>query len=196
MRPALAIGVLLALLAGAPVPAQSLSSGTDRMAIFRAQTEMLDSRAGRYKSGKIRQKPPQSPSQVAPNQVRYTGKYRGPYLEMARAAARRNGVPEGIFLKLVQRESGWNAAARSSKGALGLAQLMPATARDLNVKPTDPYQNLDGGARYLAQQYRRFGTWPLALAAYNAGPGAVLKYGGVPPYKETRAYVTAILGRL
>ena len=104
-------------------------------------------------------------------------------------------MPEDLFLRLVQQESGWNPKARSHKGALGLAQLMPATARTLRVDPRDPAQNLDGGARYLAAQYRQFGSWRLALAAYNAGPQAVTKYGGVPPYKETQGYVRAILGR-
>lgn len=98
-------------------------------------------------------------------------------------------------MNLVTRESGWNPGAVSHKGAIGLAQLMPDTARLLRVDPNDPIQNLDGGARYLAQQYRAFGDWRLALAAYNAGPGAVQKHGGVPPYAETAAYVTAILGQ-
>ena len=71
---------------------------------------------------------------------------------------------------------------------------MPATARRLGVDPFDPYQNLDGGARYLRQQYEEFGTWRLALAAYNAGPGAVQRYGGVPPYRETRNYVRVVWG--
>jgi soluble lytic murein transglycosylase-like protein len=71
---------------------------------------------------------------------------------------------------------------------------MPQTARRLGVDPRDPQQNLEGGARYLAAQYRKFGSWRLALAAYNAGPGAVEKHGGVPPYNETRNYVRVILG--
>ena len=82
----------------------------------------------------------------------------------------------------------------SSAGAIGLAQLMPDTAVLLGVDPQDSHANLDGGARYLAQQYRRFGNWPHALAAYNAGPEAVVAYGGIPPFAETQAYVVAILG--
>ncbi len=119
---------------------------------------------------------------------------RSPYLGMARAAAMRHGIPSDIFLKLVTRESNWNPKARSHKGAMGLAQLMPGTARALGVRNAwDPAQNLDGGARYLSQQYRKFRNWRLALAAYNAGPGAVEKYNGVPPFRETQAYVQAIL---
>ncbi len=72
---------------------------------------------------------------------------------------------------------------------------MPGTAQLLRVNPHDPKQNLEGGARYLSQQYRKFGNWRLALAAYNAGPGAVERYRGVPPYRETQNYVRAILGR-
>ena len=114
---------------------------------------------------------------------------------MARAAARRHHVPEDLFLRLVRTESNFRPAAKSTKGAIGLAQLMPHTARVLGVNPHDPGQNLEGGARYLSQQYRRFGDWRLALAAYNAGPEAVERYRGVPPYAETQHYVKAILGR-
>jgi soluble lytic murein transglycosylase-like protein len=119
----------------------------------------------------------------------------GQYQQMAREAARRYGVPEDLFLRLVHTESRFHPTARSSKGAIGLAQLMPGTAQSLGVNPRDPRQNLDGGARYLSQQYRRFGNWRHALAAYNAGPQAVQKYKGVPPYRETQNYVRKILGR-
>jgi soluble lytic murein transglycosylase-like protein len=119
----------------------------------------------------------------------------GVYQDMARAAARRHNIPEDLFLRLVRTESGFRPTAKSTKGAIGLAQLMPHTASHLGVNPHDPGQNLDGGARYLSQQYRRFGDWRLALAAYNAGPEAVERYRGVPPYAETQNYVKAILGR-
>ena len=125
---------------------------------------------------------------------RYVGAYRGENLEMARQAARRHGIPEDLFLRLIQQESNWYPTAKSHKGALGLAQLMPKTAESLGVNPHVPTENLSGGAKYLSQQYRTFGSWRLALAAYNAGPQAVRKYGGVPPYKETRNYVRRILG--
>ncbi|PVM83342.1 lytic transglycosylase [Caulobacter radicis] len=95
------------------------------------------------------------------------------------------------------RESRFKPTARSRKGAMGVMQLMPATARDLGVDPSDMAQNVRGGAMYLRQMLTRFGgDVKLALAAYNAGPGAVLKHGGVPPYAETQAYVTSILGRM
>lgn len=119
----------------------------------------------------------------------------GVFTEMARAAARLHDVPEELFLRLVGTESNFRPGARSRKGAIGLAQLMPTTAARLGVNPHDPRQNLEGGARYLRLQYQKFGDWRLALAAYNAGPAAVEKYRGVPPYAETRNYVRLILGR-
>jgi soluble lytic murein transglycosylase-like protein len=141
---------------------------------------------------------PRRPSRIAETDdwaiPRYSGS-NGQYQEMARAAARRHNVPEDLFLRLVRQESNFHPAAVSSKGAIGLAQLMPGTARLLRVNPHDPRQNLEGGARYLSMQYRKFGDWRLALAAYNAGPGAVEKYRGVPPYAETQQYVRKILGR-
>lgn len=108
--------------------------------------------------------------------------------------AQEEGVDPDLFLRLIQQESSWNPAARSSAGAYGFAQLMPGTAADLGVDPTDPLQNLRGGARYLRQQLDTFGDIRLALAAYNAGPGNVRKYGGVPPFRETQNYVSKILG--
>jgi soluble lytic murein transglycosylase-like protein len=124
----------------------------------------------------------------------YAGRTDSPFIEVARGAALRHGVPADLFLRLVQQESGWNVGALSHKGAIGLAQLMPDTARLLGVDPHDPQQNLEGGARYLRTQFDTFGTWDLALAAYNAGPGAVIQHGGIPPYAETRGYVAAIWG--
>ncbi len=98
-----------------------------------------------------------------------------------------------LFTELVRAESAFNPRALSPKGAQGLGQLMPATARTLGVTdPWDPVQNLDGAARYLCAQLERFGDARLALAAYNAGPHRVVQYGGVPPYRETRAYVAKI----
>jgi soluble lytic murein transglycosylase-like protein len=89
-------------------------------------------------------------------------------------------------------ESRYCIDAVSPKGALGLGQLMPGTALELGVDPLDPAQNLSGAARYLRRQYDTFGEWDLALAAYNAGPGAVRRYGGVPPYAETEHYIQEV----
>ena len=111
------------------------------------------------------------------------------------AAATSNGVDPALLKGLVQQESGFDPNARSGAGAVGLTQLMPSTAAALGVTdPTDPAQSLQGGARYLRDQLDRFGgDERLALAAYNAGPGAVAKYGGVPPYAETQGYVNKVL---
>lgn len=108
---------------------------------------------------------------------------------------REYGLPSGIVDAVIYQESRGRMNAVSPKGALGLMQLMPGTAAQLGVNPYDADQNIRGGARYLRQQIDRFGSIPLALAAYNAGPGAVLRYGGIPPYRETQNYVTTILGR-
>ena len=116
------------------------------------------------------------------------------YRAMATQIAQQEGVPVDLFLRMIGQESAWNANAVSPKGASGLAQLMPGTARELGVDPSDPIQNMTGGARYLRQQLDTFGRPDLALAAYNAGPGAVKKHGGIPPYQETQNYVRKILG--
>ncbi|KAA0921050.1 lytic transglycosylase domain-containing protein [Aquicoccus porphyridii] len=175
--------------------AADILSTKSRSTLFKSQTKVLDTRAKSQYNASVRLQPP---SVVTPSKwgdaKDYSGTYKGPYLAMARDAARRHGVPEDLFLRLVQQESGWKVKALSHKGAIGLAQLMPGTARALRVNPHDPYENLDGGARYLMAQYREFGSWRLALAAYNAGPEAVKKHGGVPPYKETRNYVKVIWG--
>ncbi len=115
------------------------------------------------------------------------------YYQMAIRMAEHYDIPKQLFFNLVTAESNWDAAIVSPRGAIGLAQLMPGTAEELGVDPWDALENLDGGARYLSQQYARFGTWELALAAYNAGPGAVTRFDGIPPYAETEEYVTKIL---
>ncbi len=117
----------------------------------------------------------------------------GSYYQMAIRMAEEYDIPKQLFFNLVTAESNWDPVIVSPRGAIGLAQLMPGTAEELGVDPWDALENLDGGARYLAQQYRRFGTWELALAAYNAGPGTVARYDGIPPYAETEEYVKKIL---
>jgi soluble lytic murein transglycosylase-like protein len=113
-------------------------------------------------------------------------------------AAARYGISSALVDAVAWQESRYNNNARSPVGAIGVMQLMPGTARNLGVTdPTDLRQNITGGAAYLRAQLDRFGnSIPLALAAYNAGPGAVQRYGGIPPYRETRNYVRQIMNRL
>ena len=117
-----------------------------------------------------------------------------PYGAEITAAARKHGIDPALLAGLVRQESNFNPTAGSPAGARGLTQLMPGTAAGLGVTDvTDPVQSLDGGARYLAQQLAAFGgDVTKALAAYNAGPGAVQRHGGVPPYAETQAYVQKV----
>jgi len=170
-------------------------SGTSRSAIFKSQTRLLDGRLAKQYDASIKLTPKGKDAAGGDETVpAFRGNYRGEYLEVAKTVARKHGVPEDLFLRLVQQESGWNPGAVSHKGATGLAQLMPGTAAKLGVDIADPEENLEGGARYLREMYDKFGTWRLALAAYNAGPGAVEEHGGIPPYDETEIYVAAILG--
>ena len=111
------------------------------------------------------------------------------------AHAVRHGLSPSLLRAVAWQESRGRPAALSRKGALGVMQLMPGTAAAMGVDPRDPDDNLRGGALYLRRQLDRFGSVPLALAAYNAGPGAVARFGGVPPFRETRAYVAAIMAR-
>ena len=194
--------LVLSLPAAAPVQAQEpliFQGKKNRNAIFKSQTALLDGKlAGQY-SGSIKLTPEYKSGKVALGEdktvvPKFRGSYKGKYLATAKALAAKHGIPEDLFLRLVQQESGWNPGAVSVKGATGLAQLMPGTAKKLGVDINDPEQNLEGGARYLRMMYDKFGSWKLALAAYNAGPGAVEKHGGVPPYAETKGYVKAILG--
>lgn len=195
-----AFGSLIAVWAVLPVEgarAEGLTlsgSGVSRMAIFEKQKNLLEGRLSKQYSGSERLRPKSETDEDDARLPAFRGSYKGEFLEVAKAAARKHNIPEDLFLRLVQQESGWNAGAVSPKGATGLAQLMPDTARLLRVDINDPIENLEGGARYLRMMYDKFGSWRLALAAYNAGPGAVEEHEGIPPYAETENYVKAILG--
>lgn len=181
---------------GAMAEALNLTGSTkSRTALFKSQAKLLDEKLAKQYSNSVKLTPngKKKSAESTEDVPAYAGSYKGQYLEVAKAAARAHNVPEDLFLRLVQQESGWNPVAVSSKGATGLAQLMPGTAAKLGVDINDPAENLDGGARYLRMMYDKFGSWKLALAAYNAGPGAVDAHDGVPPYEETLNYVAVIL---
>lgn len=116
-----------------------------------------------------------------------------PLIEKASA---KYGVDSALVKSVIKAESGFRNEAVSRVGARGLMQLMPGTARALGVDPTDPEQNIDGGTKYLKHLIDKFGSVKLAVAAYNAGPGSVTRYGGVPPYAETQRYVEKVLGSM
>jgi len=183
------LAALATLFGAVPTPAQVLEIQPDGGVVrYDAPTQFLGSGARRIEAG----------TSVAPN--------RGPVglaapstatAQAIRDAAARHQVSERLVAAVAWRESGFNPAAVSPKGARGVMQLMPGTARALGVDPFNPAANIDGGADYLARLLRRFdGDQAKALAAYNAGPNAVDRYGGVPPYAETVAYVGAVMRRL
>ena len=171
----------LGLAAGAPAAAQVLEIADDG-------TVTTHSGPGLYSSEGVQPILPPAPAVVAATPAEVVA--------AIRESATRHSVSPALVEAVAWQESRFNQAAVSQKGAQGVMQLMPGTASDLGVDPGDLKSNIDGGVAYLAQQMRRFGDVSLALAAYNAGPEAVARWGGVPPYAETRNYVRAILGRL
>lgn len=171
MLRAATIGALL-LACAAPATAQVFEVGADGVARDVAAASL------------------QRPAAAKPTPVR-------PFGEAVDRAAARYGLAPELLDALARQESGYRPGALSPKGAIGVMQLMPGTARALGVDPRDPTANILGGAAYLRAQLDRFdGRVDLALAAYNAGPGAVARHGGVPPYRETQGYVVANLARL
>ncbi len=135
------------------------------------------------------------PSVLSPSNPAYKGLSEGRFEEMIRSTAVKYGVDPTLVKAIVKAESDFDPAAVSKKGATGLMQLMPATASRMGVKDIhDPADNVEGGIKYLSSLLQMF-NWqvPLAVAAYNAGENAVLRYGDIPPYSETRTYVKRVL---
>jgi soluble lytic murein transglycosylase-like protein len=118
-----------------------------------------------------------------------------PYADLFSRAASRHGVDASLLAAMASQESSFNASAVSPAGAQGLMQFMPGTAKGLGVNPLDPSSAIDGAARYLSQLTQQFGSTELGLAAYNAGPGTVSRYGGIPPFAETQNYVRAVMSK-
>jgi hypothetical protein len=118
-----------------------------------------------------------------------------PYADLFSRAANRYGVDASLLAAMASQESGFDSQAVSPAGAQGLMQFMPATAKGLGVNPMDPTSAIDGAARYLSDLTKQFGSADLALAAYNAGPGTVSRYGGIPPYSETQNYVRSVMSK-
>ena len=186
---------LLLVIATTGVPTIVMAAdgvSANRLPSFNDQRSLLDKRAKSQSSRAVAIPEATIIIPGTPAALAAAGVPNSPFLETARREAARNNIPEELFLRLINVESGWNPAALSPKGAMGLAQLMPGTARLLRVDAGDPPENLAGGARYLRMMYDRFGNWPLALAAYNAGPEAVAQYGGIPPFEEAQNYVKRI----
>lgn len=137
------------------------------------------------------------PDLIIADPSRHTVNIPPQYAAKVQELAARFDLSPTLIEALVWQESRWQANARSPVGARGLAQLMPGTAREMGVNPDDPFANLEGGARYLRQQLDRFdGDLEKALAAYNAGPGRVIRANGIPRIRETQNYVVSIIGRL
>jgi soluble lytic murein transglycosylase-like protein len=118
------------------------------------------------------------------------------YDDIIKRVAAKYGVDEDLVHAVIQAESDYDPKCRSSAGAMGLMQIMPETAKDYGVNPWDPAQNIEGGVRELREKLNRWGDVDLALAAYNAGSGAVQRYHGIPPYRETQTYVKRVLHNL
>jgi soluble lytic murein transglycosylase-like protein len=203
-RPAKSALLLAALVAAAPAAAGDLYRRVDA----RGVVHFTDAPRGTAFT-KIAMRSPQSGIRVfAPSKssggslvLRRSGSSRAAKLRenedydpLILLASRRHGVPAALVKAVIAAESSFDPGAVSPKGAMGLMQLMPGTAKDLGVdEPFHDEQNVHGGTRYLRWLFNRYGDWLRTVAAYNAGPEAVERYGGVPPYRETREYVQRVL---
>lgn len=173
--------LLLFALAAEDARAQVIEVGDEGTRIFAGPTRFTDGAAEPLVLTRV------TASRAAPSAMTFAANIA--------ASATAHGLDPRLVEAVAWRESRFVATAVSVRGALGPMQLMPATARALGVDPLDAAQNIEGGSRYLRQMADRFGDWSMALAAYNAGPGAVARFGGIPPFAETRAYVAAVLAR-
>lgn len=169
------------LLAAAPAAAQVIEIREDGAVTTYAGPAVYASEGVRSLTAQ-----PARPAAAAPAEIS----------QAIRESAERHAVSAPLAEAVAWQESRFRQAAVSPKGAQGVMQLMPGTARQLGVDAADLRANIEGGVTYLAQMLSRFGDPRLALAAYNAGPEAVARYGGVPPYAETKAYVRSIMSRL
>ncbi len=137
-------------------------------------------------------KQPEIPKEIKPEKISQLSKLKT-IDEMIEVESKKNGLDENLVRAVIKAESNFNPKATSPKGAKGLMQLMPATAELLGVENSyDPHQNIKGGAKYLKDMLKTFKKKDLAIAAYNAGPGAVKKFKGIPPYQETKDYVKKV----
>ena len=199
------LGILLCLTAATPACAGEYAILTSGARLHADRHEAADGKVRLYSSGGYIElsasqiqafEPDEARPTASPAQAAVTAPAPQPQAspgELADAAADKYGLPRKLVRSLMSAESGSNPQAVSRKGAIGLMQLMPGTAQDLGVDPHDPAQNVDAGVRHLRDLLVKynFGLWH-ALAAYNAGEGAVEKYKGVPPYRETLDYIQRI----
>jgi soluble lytic murein transglycosylase-like protein len=137
-----------------------------------------------------------APTTSGPRAARSSSSPSHRYDDIIKRVAAKYGVDEDLVHAVMQAESDYDPSCHSSAGAMGLMQIMPETAKAYGVNPWDPAQNIEGGVRELREKLDRWGQVDLALAAYNAGSGAVQRYHGIPPYRETQAYVKRVLHTL
>ena len=205
LRAVSSVGFMAAALCASPACADVLEIGGDGDARWvsgplSAPAEALalpDAGEAAMLAGEVPAELASIPEAVIANLAAQAGLVPQAYVAKVHELAARFDLSPTLIEALVWQESRWRANAVSPVGARGLAQLMPGTARELGVDPSDPLANLEGGARYLRAQLDRFdGDLEKALAAYNAGPGRVARANGVPAIRETQLYVAAIMGRL